>query len=259
MRVLTILSAVFYFALPGFAQLPPRPVPVATAALDSQSFLLSYEIHRVEPALTLSRSQLDNARMLIDLNPFYKADWVKAYDVVTVTAVKNGQTQKATGKNDQLTREQLQLMQTADAGSRIDVQVAYLPDNNLRSNSLKQMEFYFTVDPVQSAAYPKGSEALDQYLQKAGLAQLDFDLFRMHHLTAVRFTVNALGKIEQVQLAESSGHASIDDQLLAAIRNMPDWLPARYADGQPTQQTFVLAIGHMQSCVINLLNIRRGL
>ena len=38
---------------------------------------------------------------------------------------------------------------------------------------------------------------------------------------------------------------------------MPSWKPAAYANGMKVKQDFVLTVGDMTSCVVNLLNIRQ--
>ena len=37
---------------------------------------------------------------------------------------------------------------------------------------------------------------------------------------------------------------------------MPNWAPAQYRDGTRVNQDFVLTVGDMTSCKMNLLNVR---
>jgi len=38
---------------------------------------------------------------------------------------------------------------------------------------------------------------------------------------------------------------------------MPKWTPASYSDGTAIEQDYVLMVGNMKSCIVNLLNIRK--
>ncbi|MFT4667667.1 MAG: hypothetical protein ACI9XB_004640 [Gammaproteobacteria bacterium] len=54
----------------------------------------------------------------------------------------------------------------------------------------------------------------------------------------------------------SSIDENVNELLLETIQNMPCWKPAEYANGLKVKQEFVLTVGNMESCVVNLLNIR---
>jgi len=59
-------------------------------------------------------------------------------------------------------------------------------------------------------------------------------------------------------IVESSKDEKIDEIFLQTIQNMPLWKPAEFANGTTVSQDFVLTVGNMESCVVNLLNIRQN-
>ena len=231
--------------------------PIIGHSQGESTFDFEYEVFRTFTTFSISKTQLEKAETLIDLNQYYKAKWVKEYISVEVWTSQDGKELSAISKNDQLSKAQKENMINADAGSVVSVTVKYLPDNQLKNNEAKSMNFTFLVDPDREASYPGGHKALKQYLSANAIDQLSPTKFRKHHLTAVKFSINDEGQVVDTQLFEPSGDEATDDLLLKTIRKMPCWQPAEYADGTKVKQDFVLAVGDMQSCVINLLNIKK--
>ena len=144
-----------------------------------------------------------------------------------------------------------------DAGTEISVVVRYLPENTLKNNDIQEFDFTFSVKPDYMASFAGGPEALMQYLQKTAIKAIPDNQFQGFDLAAVKFTVNQTGNIEEVNIIQSTKSAEIDQLLLEALRQMPTWKPATYADGATAKQDFVLTLGNMENCMVNLLNIRR--
>jgi hypothetical protein len=66
-------------------------------------------------------------------------------------------------------------------------------------------------------------------------------------------------KEEEIRLQkeyETLKDTKIDEMLVAAISKMPSWKPAEFSNGFKVKQNFVLTIGNMENCMVNLLNIR---
>ena len=218
---------------------------------------LNYEVNRVFPYLSLTNNELKAATKLADLNHRYQPVWIKAFVTVEISAICEGRTRIAVGKNDILTREQKEIMNLADAGTDIAVKVHYLPNNTLTNNDIKVLDFTFTVDPAVDASYPNGQQQLYTYLQENAIAKIPAGSFVGYQLAAVKFTITEEGAIDQVELFESSKNEAIDALLLTAITKMPCWNPATAADGTKVSQEFALTVGNMENCMVNLLNIRR--
>lgn len=217
---------------------------------------LKFEINKVLPFISIQETKLDKINTLTDLNKRYPASWVKAYISVEISAFKNGIQTKASGISDVLNQEQKELIRLVDRSSDIAVSVTYLPNNSLKNDTKKQYDFKVTVLPDKNADYAEGVEQLIQYLQEHAIVNIEAGSFTGYDLTAIKFTITEQGHITDIQVALPSKNAKIDEMLVMAISKMPKWKPAEYANGLKVKQDFILTIGNMGNCMVNLLNIR---
>lgn len=217
---------------------------------------LKFEMHKVLPFVSIQENKLDKINTLTDLNKRYPTSWVKAYISVEISAFKNGTQTKASGISDVLNQEQKELIRLADRGSDIAVSVTYLPDNSLKNDTAKQYDFKVTVMPEKNAAYAEGADQLIQYLQENSIVNIEAGSFTGYDLTAIKFTITEQGHIADTQVSLPSKNAKIDEMLVLAVSKMPKWKPAEFSNGLKTKQDFVLTIGNMENCMVNLLNIR---
>jgi len=198
---------------------------------------LQYDLQINYPPLSLPKSTLQKAKTLMDLNPHYKPSWVEKYISVA--------TQK-------------EIIHQADAGTPIAVKVHYWPANTLKHKEPKERNFSFSFDPDQAATYPGGREQLQQYLKQTAIEHIPETVFKRYALATVKFTVDKAGKIIDPTLFWSSDNETVDAILLETICNMPAWKPAAYANGVKARQDFAFMVGDMESCVVNMLNLRRS-
>jgi hypothetical protein len=217
---------------------------------------LNFEINKVLPFISIQENKLDKINTLTDLDKRYPTSWVREYISVEISAYKNGIQTKALGNSDVLNQAQKELIQSADRNSDIAVSVTYIPDNSLKDNPAKQYDFKATVLPDKNAEYAEGEEQLIQYLQKNSIANIEAGSFTGYDLTAIKFTITEQGDIADIQVAMPSKDTKIDAMLVMAISKMPKWKPAAYANGLKVKQDFVLTIGNMDNCMVNLLHIR---
>jgi uncharacterized membrane protein (UPF0136 family) len=132
----------------------------------------------------------------------------------------------------------------------------YLPENSLKNNKVKQYDFKVTIMPDKNAVFSEGAEQLIQYLQKNSLVNIEAGSLTGYDLTAIKFTITEQGHTTDIQVALASKDTKIDEMLVAAISKMPSWKPAAFSNGLKVKQNFVLTIGNMENCMVNLLNIR---
>lgn len=235
--------------------------PFLGASQDNTSFEFKYEIKRVFPYVSVTKEKLIAAHSLIDLNHRYEASWVKEYVSVEFSAIHDGKVKTLIGKNDILSQEQKEFMNTADLDTDISVKVLYIPDNNLKDNDVKEISFSFSVDPEKEAKYPGGEEELKKYLKEKAIDKITCSNFSQYELSTIKFTINVSGEVTNVHIFDAVNQAykqkDANKVLLEAIQNMPCWKAAEYADGTKAEQEFVLIVGDMRSCAINLVNINR--
>ncbi len=217
---------------------------------------LKFEINKVLPFISIQENKLDQINTLTDLDKRYPASWVRAYISVEISAYKNGIQTKASGISDVLNQAQKELIRLADLSSDIAVIVTYIPNNSLKNNPAKQYDFKVTIMPDKNAIYSEGAAQLIQYLQKNCIADIETGSFTGYDLTAIKFAITEQGYITDIQVAMPSKDAKIDEMLVAAISKMPSWKPAAFSNGLKVKQNFVLTIGNMENCMVNLLNIR---
>ena len=217
---------------------------------------LKFEINKVLPFISIQENKLDKINTLTDLDKRYPTSWVREYISVEISAYKNGTQTKASGISDVLNQEQKELIRLADRSSDIAVSVMYLPENSLKNNTVKQHDFKVTIMPDKNAIYSEGAEQLIQYLQKNSIVNIEAGSFTGYDLTAIKFTITEQGHITDIQVAMPSEDTKIDEMLVAAISKMPSWKPAEFSNGLKVKQNFVLTIGNMENCMVNLLNIR---
>jgi hypothetical protein len=217
---------------------------------------LKFEINKVLPFISIQENKLDAINTLTDLDKRYPTSWVREYISVEISAYKNGIQTKASGISDVLNQAQKELIRLADRSSDIAVSVMYLPENSLKNNKVKQYDFKVTIMPDKNAVFSEGAEQLIQYLQKNSLVNIEAGSLTGYDLTAIKFTITEQGHTTDIQVALASKDTKIDEMLVAAISKMPSWKPAAFSNGLKVKQNFVLTIGNMENCMVNLLNIR---
>ena len=222
---------------------------------------LSYEVNRIHPYISITKEKLNEARTIADLNRHYKSSWVKEYISVEILTNEKGRIRKAASKNDTLSQAQKDILNMADTGTDIAVKVRYIPENTLTHNDIKEINFSFTFDPENEAEYPGGQEQLKKYLKEKAIDKIPEGSFKNYELAAIKFTIDEEGQMIDAHVFESIYQTfkdeKVEELLLEAICHMPGWKPAAYANGTKVKQEFVLLVGDMESCVINLLKIRQ--
>jgi len=218
---------------------------------------LHFEVNRVYPPISLTKEKLEEARTLIDLNAKYKSSWIREYVSVEILTNYKGKLRKAVGENEVLSQEQKDIMNLADLGSDISVIVQYVPENNLKHNDIQEIRFSLSVDPENEAIFPGGRQQLRQYLKEQAIDKIPGGRFENYDLATIKFTIDEKGQVIDPQIFWPFKDEKTDELLLNAICNMPDWKPAEYANGTKVKQEFVLTVGNMENCVVNLLNIRK--
>ncbi len=222
---------------------------------------LTFSVNRIYPYILITKDKLNSAIRLSDINPRYERTWVNSYLSVEIMASRKGKMMKALSKNDTLSQQQKVLLNSADVGTEISVLVKYIPKNTLKHNDPKEINFVFTVEPAREAQFLGGKPALRKYLKEKAIRQIARASYIKYDLTTVKFTIGEEGEIINAHLFgaeyQNSKNEARDQLLLEAIRSMPCWKPAQYANGVKVPQEFVLLVGNMENCMTGLLNIRK--
>ena len=208
---------------------------------------IGYEVLGVQtspyasPYALLTLDTLQEAETLRDINARYRPDWVASYIAVAVSTTCNGLSERAVGKNNVLTEEQLRLLKAAQPDCNIEVQVDYIPNNTLKHNPARQMQFSLRAIPIFEAKFPGGYQELEQYLEKNIVDQAV--AINQVELAKIKFRISAEGEVTNARLSQTSGNEQTDELMLKAICSMPLWTPAEDSAGMKISQEFEFSIG----------------
>lgn len=217
----------------------------------------SFDIKKVYPAVSISKLELKAALSLKDLNSRYPSSWIRTYNSVEITTTHQGELKTSIGTDDTLTPEQFENLLSSDQGVEVNVKVSYIPENSLKDNPAKELEFNFLVNPDIDANFPGGENQLKSYLEEQAIKNIPISVFSGYDLAVLKFTVNESGEITEAQVFASSKDDHTDKILLETICNMPSWEPASYSTGLNVQQDFAFLIGNMEGCNRNILKLNK--
>lgn len=199
-------------------------------------------VYRITPrsGREVFRSKLLNATSLSDIIPYYPENWIEAYNKVEVSAHQNGEKKVAKGLSSELNKEQIEIIQSADFGDDISIVVEYSKKNAV-SNKIEdyRIDVTYTVMPERNAEYPGGLEELQNYLKANSKEEVKNKAFDQLQKFSTQFTVTSSGKIDNIELLQTSGYSDTDKLLIALLKEMPAWQPAQCDNGKPIAQEFV--------------------
>ena len=217
----------------------------------------SVDIHKVMPPLSVERATVNEAITIQDVHRQYKPTWIKEFINIEIRTIQDGQSKIARSMDDILTKEQKINLSASDINTDIYLKIDYIPNNNLKHNDPKTYDAAFRINPDKDAQFADGEKSKMKYLLENVIPKVADYKFEQHALTAIKFTVDKSGSIENVSIKESSKNMKVDQSLIDAICNMPTWKAAEFYEGTQVNQDFVLTLGDIQSCIVPTLNIKR--
>jgi len=194
---------------------------------------------------SVKKGTLEDSKLIRDIIPGYATNWIKEYVSVEMLAINNGTTKKVYGKDEKLTAEQKNLLNSADLFSHIVINVKYMDENAATGKiDLREMNVTLTIVPDFEAEFTGGKEKMKKYLKENAIDRID-DLTSEYILDCIiSFTVNEAGEIINVQLMKSTEDPKTDSLLLDAINKMPKWKPALNSKGVKVKQDFEFKVGN---------------
>jgi TonB family protein len=203
---------------------------------------LNYDVHG-KYKNPVKKEVLNHARSMSDIIPYYPSSWVTNYISSEIEATYNGNTRLASGKNEILTEEQIRILNTVEPGTNLVIKIKYNyknPVTGVLEESI--MNYPATVIPEKEAEYAGGYEQMTEYLKNNAIDKIsDKDAAQLEQ-AAVRFTVNEEGEIGDAQISKTSGNQQIDELLLEAVNNMPNWIAAEDSEGTKVKQEFEFSV-----------------
>ncbi len=178
-----------------------------------------------------------------ELIAFYPHDWIVKHESTQITVNHNGKKQTVEGKNDTLTKEQIQLLHNAAIGDQITIIVNYKSKNSISGNlENSKMNVRYTVMPDMEAQCSVDNKELRKYFHEKAIDKLPSDFSKRNISPILVFTVNENGDVSEAKITNPSGDEKIDKLLLDAVYNMPKWKPAQNAKGTKFKQEFIFRL-----------------
>ncbi len=198
---------------------------------------------------SILKKKLNVAQTMSDLNSGYPSTWISRHISAEIEATCNGKTIKAVSPNDTLSAKQKSILASADLGTDVIVRVKYNPLNSLyTADDVREIGFEYTVVPPVEAQYSEGKDVLVNYLSKQTVDEIPKAVYNQLENATVTFTINKHGQVTNAHITEPSNIDNIDDLLLKAICNMPDWVPAESSEGEKVEQEFKFSVGYLIGC-----------
>lgn len=208
-------------------------------------------------ALSIERDKVKNATSISDLNRHFKSEWVKEYYQVSFQCPVNGTMKTINTSSDKLNQELKDMILACDASKRLEINIEYLPNNELRHNDPKKLHYSILIRPDIEASFSTTSDNFNDFIIEHAIHKIDRNYFTDYRAAIISFTIDTAGDVINPIVFESSKNTAIDSILLNAICNMPKWTPASYNDGTKVSQNFALTIGSMDNCNNYRLNTDR--
>ncbi len=194
------------------------------------------------------KEDLKTVKTLNDINAGFPSSWIASYESTVVAATSNGQLIEIEGKNANLSPKQISLLQKADIGTPIIVDVKYQPTHLTATGEIRTIHFEYDVIPNTEAQFPSGDAAMKAYIKEKVMAEISDATLKTINRAAILFSVSEQGKVQNIKISESSENEKVDQLMLQAIQQMPDWTPAYDAKGNAIRQEFEFSIGLWVGC-----------
>lgn len=178
-----------------------------------------------------------------DLIPYYPHNWIVSHESTEITIKHNGETKSARGKNDTLTKEQIQLLKNTAIGDQITIIVNYKNKNSINGTpESSKMNVKYTVMPESEAQCSVDNKELRKYFDQSAIDKLPADFSKRNVSPILKFTVNENGEVSEAKITNPSGDEKVDKLLLDAVYHMPKWKPAQNSKGTKFKQEFIFRL-----------------
>jgi len=188
------------------------------------------------------------------LNPKGGYEVVITYDTVWISAIRNGKMQTSFSMSDKLTKEQKNILNSADPGTDLNIKIKYNYKNPTdksfgNDGEIRAGNLTVTVVPEIEAEYPGGYDQLTDYLIKNIINKFpEKKAADKIQRAMVKFAINEEGQIVDVKMSRTSGDLNIDKLVVEAVNKMPKWKPAKTSGGAKTKQAFSIPLGNGGGC-----------
>lgn len=252
----SITLFLFLILLPGFSQSfgdasNSRPNPILKLEKLKNAQLITDLSNRFWESMNLpykERVEMDERRKTNYALGYYAYpqggyDQIIDYVSVTISAKSKGIVYSAETAGDKLSEEQKKIIQNADLGSDIGINIKF-GFKDLRKKNLDEGEIItgwttITIVPETEALFPGGYLEAATYISKNVIKKMS----EKEPQVTVSFTVNEGGKAVNARIVGMRVDPKAEKLLQDAILKMPTWKPAKNSNGKIVKQEFNFQFG----------------
>ncbi len=191
---------------------------------------------------SIKKEKLNEVKSMSEIIPYYPSLWIMHYVSGEITATSGGKVIKAIGSGETLNAEQKNILNVADIGSEIKININYQYKNAVTDN-IENSTMHFSTFVVSGieAEYPGGYEQMTKYLNENVIDKI-YEASNSKRISippaGVTFIVDEEGQIIDAKITLTSKDPKIDKLLLDATNKMPKWKPAQNENGKKIKQEF---------------------
>jgi TonB family protein len=196
-----------------------------------------------------TQTVLEEAQVMSDIISKYPTHIQTARTVIEISDAEGMNKRSASGINEQLTSEQITLIKSASLEDELKLIVNFNAENVITGKTEeRELMMRLTVIPEVEAEYAEGNATLVSNFKEYANSIISDEMKRAFEFAYVEFVVNETGGIEDVRMKVSTEYDDIDQQLMEFIESMPEWNPARNAEGENVKQRFEFSINTNAGC-----------
>jgi hypothetical protein len=197
---------------------------------------------------TVTKEQVEQATTVMDLIPEKISQMLVRYEYVTVAVLHEGEETTLMGDDEYFSPGQISLLRSMDYSSNFFVRASCKRQGDDGDLIHYDLVYYMTVVPKNQASYTDGQDALIKYLRENSRKETFVITKDKLRPGRVHFSITEQGTISNVYLDSSSGFPSVDEKLIALVKDMPGtWEPATNGEGAKVNQELVFFFG-IQGC-----------
>ena len=147
-------------------------------------------------------------------------------------------------KSNQLNAEQKSLLELSEIGDFFEIVVNYQTTSPVTKElEHKRITAGLTIVPETEAQFEDGYEKLVAYFEDNIHEEYKGGELNDFNAIGIKFIINKDGLSDEIKLFNRSKYPHLDSSMMALVKHMPAWIPAKDANGNIVKQNFELILG----------------
>ena len=210
----------------------------ASEKIEPPTFFFSLESRFMT---TVSKSELNKAKTIIDIVPKDERWAAIDFDEVTIRVLPNKNTDFAEGTGKSLNPKQIELLKSINYSANFVID-AYRKSKN--PSPQDYFPYYLTVVPENQVNYDGGLDLAVNFLKEKSEATIAKTQRGNLKSGKISFVITKAGSIEKIDLNSTCGYKKVDLKMIELIQSLPKkWAAATNENGDKIDQTLVFSFG----------------